>query len=133
MLMRPPSRVTRMLRCITGLLMVWCLGCSAYDPLIAALVPALDGRVMVCAADEPAEMASVVTAADGIERAIGAPSDQQGESDATCGCDSCHAPAVALHAVVMPPAALPHQPSSEPGIPPSVDRTPLVPPPQRVT
>ena len=131
--MRSPSRVTRTLRSITGLLMVWCLGCSAYDPLIAALVPALDGRVMVCAADEPAEMASVVMAADGIERAIGAPSDQQGESDATCGCDSCHAPAVALHAVAMPPAALPHQPSAEPGIPPSVDRTPLVPPPQRVT
>lgn len=131
--MRYPSRVTRTLRSITGLLMVWCLGCSAYDPLIAALVPALDGRVMVCAADESAEMASVVMAADGAERAIGATADRQGESDATCGCDSCHAPAVALHAVAMPPAALPHQPSSEPGIPPSVDRTPLVPPPQRVT
>ncbi|HEU4996650.1 MAG TPA: hypothetical protein VFT29_17660 [Gemmatimonadaceae bacterium] len=131
--MRYPSRATRTLRSITGLLMVWCLGCSAYDPLIAALVPALDGRVMVCAADESAEMAGVVMAADGIERAIGATADRQGESDATCGCDSCHAPAVALNAVILRPAALPHQPSSEPGIPPSVDRTPLVPPPQRAT
>jgi len=128
-----PSRVTRTLRGITGLLMVWCLGCSAYDPLIAALVPASDGRVMVCAADERAEIVSVVMPADGTERAIGAPSDHRGESDATCGCDSCHAPAVALHPVAMPPAALPHQPSSEPGIPPSVERTPLVPPPQRLT
>ena len=88
---------------------------------------------MVCAGEEVAETAAPTTSGDDNIRSIGAPpSEEDGGSGATCGCDSCYAPAAPSLAVASLPGALPHQPSADPGIPPTVDRTPLVPPPQRL-
>src|SRR3954468_20230692 len=77
LLMRHPSGFTRTLRSLIAFLAVWCLGCSAYDPLIAALVPASGGRAMVCASDEGVETASVARSGNGDERSIGAPASER--------------------------------------------------------
>jgi len=131
--MRQPSRFTRTLRSLTAFLAVWCLGCSAYDPLIDALLPGSDARAMVCAADESVDAAVDASSGSGDERAVGGlTSERDGQGGATCGCDSCYAPAAPSVAVALPPGSLPQQPSAGPRIPPSADRTPLVPPPQRV-
>lgn len=128
--MRRPSRLIRLLLGLTALATAWCLGCDAFDPLLAALFPE-GGATMVCASDGPAS-ASVAQAGVGGGSAVAAPASHNGGTAASCGCESCHAPVPTQLAVVVPAPSLPHQSVGEPGIPPSIDRTPLVPPPQRV-
>jgi len=48
--MRRPSHLTRAIRSLTAFLTVWCLGCSAFDQLVACLMPTA-GPTMVCASD----------------------------------------------------------------------------------
>jgi len=57
--MTRPSRLTRTLRSLTALVTVWCLGCGAFDPLIASLFPGADGPMMVCASEAPVSGASM--------------------------------------------------------------------------
>jgi len=121
------SRLTRTLGCLTALLTVWCLGCSAFDPLIASLFPE-SGRMMVCAGDAP--VSAIQTATQDEQAASIAAADSDGDG-AACDCGSCYAPAPAALAVASPPGPLPQQPAAEPGLPPSFERAPLVPPPQR--
>jgi hypothetical protein len=127
--MRRPSRLIRFLLGLTAFATVWCLGCSAFDPLIAALFPGA-GATMVCASEGPASSAMVQPDASGAS-AVVSPASHDGGGAASCGCESCHAPSPTQFAAVAPAPVLPHQPLGDPGIPPSVDRTPLVPPPQR--
>src|SRR5262252_3802937 len=61
--MRRPSPLIRLLLGLTVLATVWCLGCDAFDPLLAALFPD-GGTTMVCASDGPAS-ASVAQAGAG--------------------------------------------------------------------
>jgi hypothetical protein len=128
--MRRPSRLVRFLLGLTALATVWCLGCSAFDPLLAVLFPAA-GPTMVCASEGSASNTMTQPVADG-GSAVVAPASHDGGGAASCGCESCHAPVPTQLAVVVPTPSLPHHPMGEPGIPPSIDRTPLVPPPQRV-
>jgi hypothetical protein len=124
--MRRPSLVTRVLRSLTALVTVWCLGCSAFDPLIASLFPG-DGPMMVCASEGPRSVQPGATN----ESSVSAPAPDRGASDGTsCGCASCTAPAPTGFAVAAPAQALPQQPATDAISPSSVARTPLVPPPQ---
>jgi hypothetical protein len=130
--MRRPSYLTRVLRTLTALSTVWCLGCNAFDPLIAGLFSEPGARMMVCASEE-----SVPTAVGQMAPLNQAPSvsvpaaDPQGSEGATCGCSSCHAPVPTSFAVAAPLPPLPRQSPTDIIAPPSVERAPLVPPPQR--
>ena len=125
--MRRPSRLTCTLRSFTALVTVWCLGCNAFDPLIASLVSG-GGPMMVCASEGPETIQPVAQDYVSVEAP---PVDRDASDGATCGCESCNAPAPAGLVVGAPGQSLPHQPIAEAVVPPSVARTPLVPPPQR--
>lgn len=124
--MRRPSRSTRLLRSLTALVTVWCLGCSAFDPFITSLIPG-GSRMMVCASEGPETVQSVMQD----HASISAPADRDAGDGATCGCGSCNAPAPTGFVVAAPPRPVPYQAIADPLTPPSVARTPLVPPPQR--
>jgi hypothetical protein len=128
--MRRSSLVIRFLLGLTALATVWCLGCSAFDPLLAALFPGA-GATMVCASEGSGSSTLTRPVTDGGSGVIAAAS-HEGAAATSCGCESCHAPVPTQLAAVVPALPLPHQPLGEPGVPPSIDRTPLVPPPQRV-
>jgi hypothetical protein len=122
--MRRTSRLTRLLRSLTALVTVWCLGCSAFDPLIAGLFPG-DHPTMVCASEGP----STINAAAQEGGSISAPATGQSDG-AGCGCGFCTAPAPTDVASGTRARELPQQPGANAIVPPSVARTPLLPPPQ---
>jgi hypothetical protein len=84
--------------------------------------------MMVCASEAPAAGASLQDS-EGRSISVSAIADQ-GDRGASCDCGSCHAPAPSALASAQPPSPVPQQPASEPSLPPSVERAPLVPPPQ---
>jgi hypothetical protein len=122
------SHPARVLRSLTALATVWCLGCNAFDPLISSLFPAAAGSMMVCAS-EAAAASAALHEGDGQAASVSEITDQ-GDRGTSCDCGSCYAPAPAAFASAQPPIAVPQQPALEPGLAPSFERTPLVPPPQ---
>lgn len=143
---RPPSTLTRALRALVALVTVWCLGCSAFEPLLDHLVGVSGGVGMVCASDAgagerlavpPAPSESNGAQAAGLSApsrtSVAAPSDAPaGQQAYECGCQSCHAVQLAIAGVApSPPAAPERLQVLEPVTPSSVSREPLVPPPQR--
>ena len=82
---------------------------------------------MVCASEAAAGGALRET--DGRVASVSAIADQ-GDRGASCDCGTCHAPAPAALASAPPPSLVPQQPAAEPSLPPSIERAPLVPPPQ---
>ena len=127
--MSSASSLTRSLRALTALLAVWCLGCSAYDQLLAGVLPGSDGRVMVCAAEQEASAVLTTVAEDGASAMVAPSSDR--DDGASCGCETCIAPAPTSLVIAPLPVPLPSQPHADLATPHSVVRTPLVPPPQR--
>jgi hypothetical protein len=125
----PLSPLTRASRALTALLTVWCLGCSAFDPIIAHLAGLKAG--MICGADEIGT-GGVVSTGDGNETATVGPVDEDGEGPVVCDCQSCAAPAPALVADAAEPSPAPGTEAADRVTPPGLDREPLVPPPQRV-
>lgn len=87
--------------------------------------------MMDCASEAATQTAAVEAATDHRVFSFDAPADRDQSDGATCDCGSCHAPAPSALAVTPSPLSLPHQPSADVGTPPSIERAPLVPPPQR--
>ena len=125
----PPSPLTRASRALTALLTVWCLGCSAFDPIIAQLAGLNAG--MICGADDIGTGVVLSTGADGETATVGQ-IDENGESPVVCDCQSCAAPAPALAADAAEPSPAPGTDAADRVTPPGLDREPLVPPPQLV-
>ena len=130
-------RVTPLLRAtraLVGLVTVWCLGCTGYEPLMDSLLGGA-GVVMNCESVSGAAAAHDANASSAFETirtagqtAVSAPATHRGFE---CGCGgSCHATsptlltAAVMHSVVR--AVAPWQPSE----PASVPRVPLLPPPE---
>jgi hypothetical protein len=128
--MRRPSHLTRAIRCFTALLTVWCLGCSAFDELLACLVPG-SGPTMVCASEGTTSGGTVQAGAERQASAITAAADESSPG-ADCDCGSCHAPAPTQLGIASGKLTLSGQPADDPGIGPTTTRAPLVPPPQQV-
>ena len=126
--MRRPSHLTRAIRCVTALLTVWCLGCSAFDELLACLVPGA-GPTMVCASEGTTAGGTAQAATEHRSSAIMAAADEGG-TGADCDCGSCHAPAPTQLVIASPNPPLSDQPAADPGVAPTTTQTPLVPPPQ---
>jgi hypothetical protein len=87
--------------------------------------------MMVCASEEPIQSAAAQAATDHRVFSFDAPTDRDRTDGATCDCGSCHAPAPQTLAMTPSAQSLPRQPLADVRTPPSAERTPLVPPPQR--
>ena len=132
---RHSSRTCRVLYGLTALVTVWCLGCAAFDPLLDGLFGPQVGAGMLCASDNSSYLPSATTlstAREDAPEATAAPADGSAPpSGLVCGCQSCYAPAPALFAVAPDPPPSPRALVFEPSAPASIEREPLVPPPQR--
>jgi hypothetical protein len=128
--MRRPSPLIRVGRALLGLVTLWCLGCSSYEPILGSLFGNAIGAKMDCGTDMSMSSASEATptAPDDGQPAILAASNARSFD---CGCGgSCHAPSpepsVVATMIAPMPTAEPHQPS----VPAAVTRAPLLPPPE---
>jgi hypothetical protein len=125
--------VNRILRALTAIVTVWCLGCSAYEPVLAELLGTSGAPRMPC--DSESEMGGSPTVTAGASHGAGdakvasAAATTSGRGFA-CGCQSCHAAAPVVLSVVSQTALTAYLPESTPAAPLSIARAPLVPPPQ---
>ncbi|MEJ7810250.1 MAG: hypothetical protein WKG32_07495 [Gemmatimonadaceae bacterium] len=132
-----PSHLTRATRALTALVTVWCLGCSAFEPMFAALTGSLTVTSMVCASDgRPSDSTDIVTTLDVRTDALAVSAIFSGDEPPGPGydCDcagSCHAPSPPALAATPDRHPPPSVPSAEPTTLLSIEREPLVPPPQR--
>jgi len=119
-----PSLSTRVTRALVAVITVWCLGCAGYEPLLDSLHG--DGTAMSCG-----EM-TVSGGTAGVEQSMPAVSAVSASHDAfDCGCgQGCHASSPAVQATHPVRSAIPALAALERSAPPSVTRTPLLPPPE---
>src|SRR4051794_11193270 len=107
--MRHPSRSIRLLRGFTALVTVWCLGCSAFDPLIASLFHGGGPRMM-----RAGEGSATVQSATQDYASVGNLATERHVSDGTdCGCGSCNAPAPTGVVIAALAQSVPHQPTAD--------------------
>ena len=127
---RPRSALARFVHALTALVTVWCLGCSAFEPLVGGLLGGEVASEMTCGGDPaPAGTASVQAADAGRGASIGAPASHDARGY-DCGCQSCHAPSPRVASASIPRAAAASAESATARSFLSIEREPLVPPPQ---
>jgi len=127
--MRPRSRLVRPFRALTALLTVWCLGCSAFDPLISQLT----GSPMMDCESQRNGSTGAVTATNVDQELSVRPLETDDLTRATaCDCQCCLAPAPTALAVAPTTERVPEDLQGRFAAPTSIERTPLVPPPQAV-
>ncbi len=122
-----PSLITALTRAIAGLVTVFCLGCSSYEPLIQSLLGQTSG--MTCGS----EMGMTTASADqpsSTGAALSAPGASHRNLD--CGCSSCTGASPLSFVLALPAARQPEAYSPMVEEPSSVTRAPIAPPPQRV-
>jgi hypothetical protein len=123
---RRQKRFARFFAVFTALVTTWCLGCSAFGPLIDALAGGAKGGGMVCGSEGP----PVASSGDGHSAVQEAPNGTTAAPGDDCSCLGCYAatPVLQLMTVrlVSPPAVAARDLDAFL----SVDRSPLVPPPQ---
>lgn len=118
----PRSLWTRIARAVFGLLSIWCLGCTAFDPIVDRLIGAGE-----------ASRASCMTMTEGTSEsatgvAAGAASvDEPGEPG--CGCTHCASVQAPTWTVAVVPHATPETAARRLGSALTDDREPSVPPP----
>src|SRR5689334_6016172 len=100
---------------LTALLTVWCLGCSGFEPLVAAM------------SDHPAAPSVASAPLDGTSMMAQA---ECADSDCACG-HTCIAEWPASPATPASRALAPTAASIDLAQPPSIARRPLIPPPER--
>jgi hypothetical protein len=138
------SLSTRLVRSLTALVTVWCLGCSSYEPLLSGLGFGTAGMGMECGSEGAMDDGAMAVRSSAAERtAVADPgvSSGSGERSVTaaasesargydCGCQSCHAASPTEFTFIGSPASTPDVPLSTPVALSSVAQQPLVPPPQ---
>jgi len=126
---RSSSPLLRAVRALTALVTVWCLGCSAYEPLLGWVFGAKGNWMMACDSD-PAVTAQDVPMPLGTSHEISAPSSRDSH-DYDCGCGgSCHAPSASATRLGELRSPVSVVIAFQPAEPSSVSRTPLLPPPE---
>lgn len=131
--MRRISFPVRCCRALVGLVTLWCLGCSSYEPLLGSLL-GFEAVGMICDADRRGgvvdEAMSVASPENAVDMAVSATSDAR---DFDCGCGgSCHAPSPAMPVRAVRAELVAHASDWHVAKPASVSRTPLLPPPEFV-
>jgi hypothetical protein len=127
------SPVNRVLRALTALVTVWCLGCSAYEPLLAGLLGTSAGLGMACDSEGEMSGSATVTAGashDAGDAKVASAAAATPDRGFACSCQSCHSAAPVVLSVVSQAALTAYLPESTPASPLSIARAPLVPPPQ---
>ena len=131
---RRPSAPRRLFCALTALVTVWCVSCSAFEPLIAGLIGISPGMVCgselmqmtssaepsVAEANAPGSQPSQATISDG----------QQSRDGFACICQSCTVTAPAQTAVALSASPSYRTPSFVTPSLAEITRQPLVPPPQ---
>ena len=107
-------------RVITGLITVWCLGCSGFDPLLSALLGST--RAMNCVSE--------MSAATGSQPGTVSIQDSSPERGFDCGCDSCYAASPVMWIAMSDEPQRPEAMSLAVVEPVSITRIPSVPPPE---
>lgn len=129
--MHRPSSFVRAGRALVGLITLWCLGCSSYEPLLSALLGEKGTTMMVCNGDMTPPTASDASTASDRHHAARAVSVAVNDRGFDCGCGgSCHAPSPAFAAIAAPLSRVAGVDQQQPSEPLSVARTPLLPPPE---
>ena len=129
--MKRPTTAVLIARAFTGLVTIWCLGCSGYEPLLNALLGT--GAVMTCASEmsEGTERGAMSAAVDSAANTSVVTAEESSARGFDCGCGSCHAPSprpADLAAASSPRPFVVGAPIIEPV---SVSRAPVAPPPQQ--
>lgn len=134
-MLRGPSLTLRVVRSLTALITMWCLGCSSYEPMLSALLGSTVGATMACdgtgGMDDSWPVALSASADSPKSPQVSAPSEGQQRTIA-CSCQSCHSAslnALGIASLRVSPASLPV--SSLVSFASPV-REPLVPPPDAV-
>jgi hypothetical protein len=117
---RTPSTVFRASSAFTALLTAWCLGCSAFEPLLGALNATPLAQEMTCqsAAQDGQAPVGIVEVAPG--------ADQGGLA---CGCEYCAAVSLPVFSLSFVTSPLPLVTVSDAPELVGIEPTPLVPPP----
>lgn len=137
---RNRAPVTRLFGALTALVTVWCLGCSAFEPLVEHLLGG--GSGMMCASESGVGMSDEMRATpagsealpsagpqDHVPSTVSAAQDHGGRGF-SCGCQSCTSASPTTVAFVAPELAAPRAHAWRPATQLDVPREPLVPPPQ---
>jgi hypothetical protein len=132
----PPSIALRVVRSLTALITMWCLGCSSYGPMLSALVGSVGSAGMACDGSSGMEDATskAPSASTDASWTASVPASAEGwQHSISCSCQSCHATSPAAIGLATAPLSPPRpSPSSVVNFL-SVDREPLVPPPNAVS
>jgi hypothetical protein len=114
--MRRATPLLRATRAIVGLVTIWCLGCSGYEPLLGSLLGSRTSAMMACDGQAPTSAPSVSAVPD--------------SHGFDCGCGSCHAASAVQWRVDYSPPTLAAIVQPEPTEPAFIARVPLLPPPE---
>jgi hypothetical protein len=131
---RRVSPLLRLVWATTALITVWCLGCSAFDPLFA-LLGGSSTPPMLCASEggaAPDPGSAVAAASSNAPTSSVAATSSMTARGETCGCQSCFAPQAERSPAHARAQSTPRVDRVEPTTPASVTRSPLLPPPERV-
>jgi len=135
MAQRMPSALIRAPSALTALLTAWCLGCSAFEPLLYALNASSAARDMACPSDVPDRESSTGAGAaagdDGMVQDAASLIDAEGQRSLVCGCEFCAAVSLRVFAFPFVSHPAPHVSDSDAPALVGIERTPLVPPPLR--
>jgi hypothetical protein len=120
-----PTFLALAARLFTGLVTVWCLGCSGYEPLLGSLV---GGGGMSCASEMGVSASETGADNSAAQASIGDAS--QADHGFDCGCGSCHAASPMQWGASVERYENPRVASFAAVEPLSVVRAPVAPPPE---
>jgi hypothetical protein len=114
---------------MTAVITVWCVGCTGFEPLLDAAFGA-GASVMTCGSDDAPMAAMSPASTDGAhgQPAVSAAAAEHRGFD--CGCGSCHSAAPTVWVFQPVPHVAPVMAFGRLGMPASIVRAPLLPPPQ---
>src|SRR5678810_966230 len=102
---RRPHVATLFARAFTGLITVWCLGCSGYESLLNSLLGHATG--MMCGSEMAGEMAIGQPDDDTSAATVASVAESSPRGGFDCGCGSCNAASPQIWNVHVATAAPP--------------------------
>jgi len=124
----------RFVRVGIALVTVWCLGCGAFEPLVSSLARTRSAG-MSCGSDQTESSTPYHRAGDANESTpervqTVAALDQHETGNYSCSCDSCYSSSPVTISLELHSLSAPEAIPTTPAFPESINRTPLLPPPQ---
>jgi hypothetical protein len=120
-----PTFLALAARLFTGLVTIWCLGCSGYEPVLGSLI---GGGGMSCASEMAVSASETGAGTSAAQATVGDAS--QSDHGFDCGCGSCHAASPMHWCANVERSDNPRVASVAAVEPLSVIRAPVAPPPE---